>query len=153
MNEFSDISLPVTVDLPINISIPIDYVSDKRMRLSLYRRIAAIERLEQLDELIGEFEDRFGKVPEELENLFFQIKVKQKAEYAGISSVAMEGEQLVLRYPPPREGDIKPDFPNLSRWVRTGKNSFWLAIKNYPGEWKELLLQTLDEIIKNISDL
>ncbi len=149
LKAFSDISLPVTVDLPINISIPIDYVSDKRMRLSLYRRIAAIEKLEQLDELIVEFEDRFGKVPDELENLFFQIKVKQKAEHAGISSVAMEGEQLVLRYPPPLEGTIKPDFPNSSRWVRTGKNSFWLAIKHYPGDWRELLLQTLDEIIKN----
>lgn len=149
LKEFSDISLPVTVDLPINISIPIDYVSDKRMRLSLYRRIAAIEKLEQLDELIVEFEDRFGKVPDELENLFFQIKVKQKAERAGISSVAMEGEQLVLRYPPPLEGTIKPDLPNSSRWVRTGKNSYWLAIKHYPGDWKELLIQTLDEIIKN----
>ena len=64
----------------------------------------------------------------------------------------MEGEQLVLRYPPPPGGIIKPDFPNLNRWVRTGKNSFWLAIKYYEGDWKELLLQTLDEIIKDLSD-
>ena len=37
-------------------------------------------------------------------NLFFQMRVKLRAEAAGLASVAMEGDQIVLRYPPLPEG-------------------------------------------------
>ena len=144
---FKDVTIAVTVDLPINISIPVDYVSEKRMRLSLYRRIAAIENSDQIMELKNEFSDRFGIIPVELENLFFQIQVKQLAEIAEMTSIAMEGDALVLRYPPLIEGMTKRDLPTIGQYVRTGKNGYWLAIRNYPGDWKEFLIQTLNEII------
>jgi transcription-repair coupling factor (superfamily II helicase) len=148
---FKDVTMAVTVDLPINISIPMDYVSEKRMRLSLYRRIAAIETSEQIEEIKNEFTDRFGKIPDEMENLFFQIQVKQLAEKAEMTSVSMEGEQLVLRFPPLIEGMNKRNLPNIGPYVRTGKNGYWLAIRQYSGDWKPFLIQTLIEIINLIT--
>ena len=75
--------MAVTVELPLDIGIPIEYVTDQRMRLSLYRRIANIDDISQLEELRNEFVDRFGEIPVEVENLLFQIQVKQLAEEAG----------------------------------------------------------------------
>ena len=73
---------PVTLDLPLDARIPAWYIEDEDLRLQLYRRIAGITHPEMLDEMRQELIDRFGKdaetgsVPEEIENLFFQIRVK-----------------------------------------------------------------------------
>ena len=56
-----------------------------------------------------EFIDRFGALPEPVANLFFQMRVKLRAEEAGLASVSMEGDQIVLRYPPLPEGMTPPD--------------------------------------------
>ena len=54
--------------------------------------------------MAAEFADRFGPLPEMVQNLFYQLKVKLRAEAAGLASVSIESDQFVLRYPPlPRE--------------------------------------------------
>ncbi len=45
-----------------------------------------------------------ARCQKQVANLFFQMRVKLRAEAAGLASVAMEGEQIVLRYPPLPEG-------------------------------------------------
>ena len=62
---------PITVELPLDIGIPDDYVSDRSTRIKLYRRIASIHDPIKLEALRAEFGDRFGPVPDPLENLFF----------------------------------------------------------------------------------
>ncbi len=74
----------VTVDLPLNVHIPPDYVPDKNMRLRLYRRIANLTSIAEVGALLEEFEDRFGEPPAAINNLLFQLKVKLLAEQAAI---------------------------------------------------------------------
>ena len=88
----------MTVDLPLAVGIPADYIADTELRLRLYRRIADLRDEAEVDALSGEFEDRFGPLPDMVRSLFFQMKVKLRAEKAGSSSVAWEAGQLVLRY-------------------------------------------------------
>ena len=45
------------------------------MRLGLYRRIADITDLEKLESLKTEFSDRFGPLPESVDNLLYQFSV------------------------------------------------------------------------------
>jgi hypothetical protein len=72
----------VQLDLPLDARIPATYIEDEELRLQLYRRIAGITHVEALDEMRRELIDRFGKdaqtggVPEEIDNLFFQIRIK-----------------------------------------------------------------------------
>jgi hypothetical protein len=93
------ISMPVNVDLPLAVSIPADYIADQDLRLRLYRRIADLRDETEIDALASEFRDRFGQLPEMVQNLFYQMRVKLLAENAGLSGISWESGQIVLRYP------------------------------------------------------
>ncbi len=144
---FKEGHLPVSVELPISIGIPIDYVSDQQMRLRLYRRLANLESEADVDALVEEFVDRFGALPEDVQNLFYQIKVKLRAETAGLASVGIESEQLVLRFPPLPEGVSSRNLAPLGPNMRIGKNAYWLPYASQPEDWRERLLAALDAII------
>jgi len=78
----------VQVDLPLACFIPESYVADTPLRMQLYQRIAAAEDEDALQVLREEFEDRFGALPQEAENLFYIIQVKHAARSAGVSQVS-----------------------------------------------------------------
>lgn len=146
LQQIKQIRMPVAVDLPMTIGLPIDYITDQRMRLSLYRRIAEIETLEAVDALNNEFEDRFGSMPEEVKNLIFQIKVKILSEKAGLASVGMELDQIVLRFPPQNEKLTLKELLLPGNFVRSGKNSYWFAYRKYGENWQDFLLDILTEL-------
>ena len=106
--------LPVNVDLPLAIGIPETYVPDTNLRLRLYRRLADLPDEPPLDALAAEFTDRFGALPEMVTNLFYQMRVKLRAERAGLVSIGMESGQIVLRYPPSPESREPKPGPGLS---------------------------------------
>jgi transcription-repair coupling factor (superfamily II helicase) len=131
---------PVNVELPLPASIPADYVADKAVRLGLYRRMAGMRSLDELDALGEEFKDRFGPPPEIVLNLFFQLKVKLLAEQAGVASITVESGQLSLRFP---DGAVPEDLPHLGSNVRVGKVALWLPYASAP-DWPEQLLEVLN---------
>ncbi len=139
--EQPGISTPVSVDLPLTVNLPPDYVPDRDSRLRLYRRIAGLAGLEEVDALVEEFNDRFGPLPEPVVNLFYQLKLKLLAEKAGLVSVSNENGQIALRYPPLPEGVTRPIPPSIPE-ARSGKNTIWLPGTIHPA-WRELLLTAL----------
>ena len=129
----------VTIDLPLPISIPADFVPDKAVRLSLYRRIADARSLDELDSLAEEFQDRFGPPPIMVRNLFYQLKLKLLAEKAGLSSISAENGQIVMRFP---DDHIPPGLPDPGPLVRTGKIALWMPYTSLP-KWTEELTDVL----------
>ncbi|HVN54111.1 MAG TPA: transcription-repair coupling factor [Anaerolineaceae bacterium] len=141
------IRLPVSVDLPISIGVPIRYIPDQNMRLSIYRRLADLQSEADIGAMEQEFQDRFGPLPEEVANLVFQIRVKLRAEQAGLASVGLEGDQFVLRFPPLPEGVANRNLPSLGPDVRVGRNAYWLAYSSQQEDWRVRLLEALSAII------
>jgi transcription-repair coupling factor (superfamily II helicase) len=131
----------VSVDLPLSIQIPADYVPDKTMRLRLYRRIADLQSTQDLEAMQEEFTDRFGPPPEGVNNLLYQMKVKLMAEKASIISVSGEGGQMVLRFPALPEGVTQRSLPSLGPDVRLGKNALWMHT-SLP-DWQNKLVEVL----------
>jgi transcription-repair coupling factor (superfamily II helicase) len=134
----------INVDLPIEVGIPPSYVDDKAMRLKLYRRLADIHDLKEIEALQEEFADRFGQPPEEVKNLFFQLKVRVLAERTGVVSINVENKQLALRFPARRPHEKPRNFPNLGFGIRTSKNTVWMG--NLDGDWKGQLLTVLERL-------
>ncbi|MCL2706691.1 MAG: transcription-repair coupling factor [Dehalococcoidia bacterium] len=92
--------LPVpTINLPQAAFIPDSYVADTDTRLSLYKRLASAKNLEMIDVAASDFKDRFGELPQEVQNLLFAIRVKVLAISARLESVSTEAENIVLRRP------------------------------------------------------
>jgi transcription-repair coupling factor (superfamily II helicase) len=138
-----EIRLPVTVDLPLHLGIPLEYVADRDSRLRIYRRIADLRSLQDVDALLEEFGDRFGPPPESVKNLLFQLKVKLLAEKAGLVSVAVENGQIVMRYPALPEGALPRAIPAVFPEIRTGRNGLWMPF-NREGNWQQRLFEVLE---------
>jgi transcription-repair coupling factor (superfamily II helicase) len=130
------------IDLPLPISIPAEYVPDKDVRLGLYRRLAELQSLDEVDALSEEFNDRFGPLPETVRNLFLQLRIKLLAENAGLASVTAENGQFALRYP---EGEIPASLPDLGELVRVGKTALWMPYIYLP-DWPEQLIKVLERL-------
>jgi transcription-repair coupling factor (superfamily II helicase) len=139
-------ALPVSVDLPIPVSLPATYIPERQTRTRLYRRLADLRSQAEVDALTEEFIDRFGPLPEETRNLFYQLKIKLLAEQAGLVSISGEGGQIILRYPPLLDGETARPLPEFGDDIRTGKNTIWMAINETNG-WQDKLLTTLNQLI------
>jgi transcription-repair coupling factor (superfamily II helicase) len=155
---------PVTLDLPLDARIPAWYIEDEDLRLQLYRRIAGITHPEVLDEMRQELLDRFGKdaetssVPEEIENLFFQIRVKILATHAGVDRIGRDMDNLVLHSDALENMDRKTMQRRLrlglgriseddnsfvpEEAARVGRRAIYLPVDEI-GRWREVLLRTL----------
>ncbi|HTP02902.1 MAG TPA: transcription-repair coupling factor [Anaerolineales bacterium] len=140
------ISMPVNVDLPLAVGIPSDYINDQDLRLRLYRRIADLHDETEIDALESEFEDRFGAPPEMVQNLFYQMRVKLRAERVGLASIGWETGQAVLRFPstPDTRDDRRLD--DLGPDIRGGKGAYWCTFGK-DTNWKQRLLDTLQLLI------
>jgi transcription-repair coupling factor (superfamily II helicase) len=141
------ISMPVNVDLPLTVGLPADYIADQDLRLRLYRRIADLRDEREIDALSSEFNDRFGKLPEMAENLFYQMRVKLRAERAGLSAINWESGQIVLRYPSTGEDKDGQRLPDLGPGIRGGKNAYWCSFGKEE-DWQERLLEVLERLDK-----
>ncbi len=140
------LSLPVNVDLPLAIGIPTSYISDQELRLRLYRRIADLRDETELDALGSEFRDRFGQPPEMTQNLLYQMRVKLRAEKAGLSAVSMESSgQILLKYPAPADGSEAKRLPDLGDGVRGGKSAYWVMVSKEEN-WMAKLLKVLGKL-------
>ena len=75
------------VNLHVPALIPDDYLPDVHMRLIMYKRIANAASDPELDELKIEMVDRFGLMPDALQNLFRTTSVKLRASDVGIDRI------------------------------------------------------------------
>lgn len=136
-------AMPVNVDLPLAVGIPADYIADQDLRLRLYRRIADLRDETEIEALSSEFNDRFGPLPEMAQNLFYQMRVKLRAERAGLSAISWESGQIVLRYPASAAENDGKRLPDLGPGIRGGKSAYWCS---FGEEWQGQLLVVLERL-------
>ena len=104
--EFEDrppvVARPTAViDLPVDAYLPDDYVAEEPQKLELYRRLGRAATEARVAAVRAELLDRFGPLPAPVERLLEVARLRIAAEAAGLTSVAREDGQLVLRF---REG-------------------------------------------------
>jgi len=109
----------------------------------LYRRIADLRDETEIEALASEFKDRFGVLPEMVENLFYQMRVKLRAEKAGLTAINWESSQIVLRYPASAEEKSNHRLADLGPGVRGGRSSYWCS---FGEQWQSRLLETLSSL-------
>lgn len=90
----------VTLDIPMSAHIPAGFIPNEVQRLSAYRRIADAEGEDAQLLLREELEDRYGELPEEVENLFLLAKIKQLAKRAYIGLVTVRDGEAKLSFLP-----------------------------------------------------
>ena len=76
--------------------IPYSYVDDENLRVKLYGRISSLAKETEVQQLRREFADRFGKLPPAMRNLFEIARIRIAAAYAGIKTVRVNEERIML---------------------------------------------------------
>lgn len=90
-------AVETSMNLGVDIYIPKDYISDENLRMTFYKKIASASTDQRLDDIRNEMRDRFGALPQNVENLFRFVKVKQFAQRLGVISVVREGARGVVK--------------------------------------------------------
>ncbi|MFC2045436.1 transcription-repair coupling factor [Chloroflexota bacterium] len=137
---------PPTVDLPLSALIPEDYVADLDTRLSLYQKLAGLQTIEQVDTLSREFNDRFGTLPKEINNLLYAVRIKLLAADAGIESISHEHGQIVLRLHEGLKFDKQKLAPLLRDEIKVGITQLRLNTRRLGGGWQRILEDILNHL-------
>ncbi|HVN12197.1 MAG TPA: TRCF domain-containing protein, partial [Kineosporiaceae bacterium] len=80
--------------LPVDAHLPHDYVPGERLRLEAYRKIAEVTAEEGIQAIREELEDRYGAVPDPVENLLAVARLRIKARRAGLTEITQQGNQV-----------------------------------------------------------
>jgi transcription-repair coupling factor (superfamily II helicase) len=82
---------PVRVDARVDAYVPPEYIESEALKIDLHRRLALTEDEDELRELQAATEDRFGPLPEPVENLFLIQEAKLKLALAGADYFVFRG--------------------------------------------------------------
>jgi len=77
------VARPVRVDARVDAYVPATYIASEALKIDLHRRLALTEDEDELRELEAATEDRFGPLPEPVENLFAIQEAKLKLARLG----------------------------------------------------------------------
>ncbi len=90
----------VELRLGLDLQLPPSYIAEPSLRLSFYKRLAAVDDEEALAELLAEVADRYGDPPPQLELLGRAQRLRIAALRAGVTAVLRRGQRWVLRTDP-----------------------------------------------------
>jgi transcription-repair coupling factor (superfamily II helicase) len=101
-------TVEVKIELPIDAHLPHDYVPGERLRLEAYRKIAEVGSPDALEAVRAELLDRYGQLPEPVENLLEVARFRLQARKAGLTDVTLQGNHV--RFGPvelPESGQLR----------------------------------------------
>jgi transcription-repair coupling factor (superfamily II helicase) len=87
---------PVRLDVNVDAYVPADYIPYEQAKVDVHRRIAGARESGELEELRAELADRFGDLPEPLENLIDLQQARIKLGRAGARAVTFRNGRLAV---------------------------------------------------------
>jgi transcription-repair coupling factor (superfamily II helicase) len=87
---------PVRLDVNVDAYVPAEYVPYEQAKIDVHRRIATAVEVADVERLRDDLEDRFGPVPEPLENLLSLQRARIKFGQAGARTVSFRGDRLAV---------------------------------------------------------
>jgi transcription-repair coupling factor (superfamily II helicase) len=104
------------INLKVDIRVPEDYLPQVNLRLNFYKRLASVEDLAEIDRIREEATDRFGPLPEPVENLLRYGALKHLAKKLRLRSVDRTEHRVVFKFRPETPVDWSRVTPLLKRF-------------------------------------
>jgi len=141
-----------TINLNLDVRIPEDYVPSMNHRLMLYKRIASLKSEDQIQSIREEIQDRFGAIPEAVENLLDYGVIKLKAENLKVRSI--DHSEGTLFFQLSEDGTVKTD--QILSFIRKHKESSLSpsGVLAYRGEKLYIpknLFSTLNQLLNELA--
>ena len=113
-----------TIDTDLEILIPDDYVESITERLSLYQRLDNSETEEELQLMAEEMKDRFGALPQPVNDLFVTVRCRKLAVELGFEKMSLKEETLRCYFinRPDSPYFESQTFQQILSFIQTGTN-------------------------------
>lgn len=143
VNQAQRILNAPSIDLPLVSQIPEEYVTDNALRLRLYRRLADVNDETSVDEVTREFTERFGPLPEQVENLLYLLRVKLAATRVNAATVMLDDGRLLVRFREEDTGRMERLNKKFGQRVRASRDRMWLPGPEIDENWRGHLLEVM----------
>ena len=111
--DLEPVELPLQTDEWWPAFLPAGYIEEPKLRIQAYRQLAGITRTEELEALRESWRDRFGKLPQPVDNLLELTGLKLLAASRRVQQIEVKGPKVMLT----RGGDfvlVAGKFPRLT---------------------------------------
>ncbi len=103
------------INVGASVLIPESYVEDLGVRMSLYRRLTDLDEKAEIEGFAAEMIDRFGDLPDEVENLLEILTIKQLCKKAGVSQIDAGPKGATIAF----HNNRPPNVDGLMQWMGT----------------------------------
>jgi len=144
---------PVRLDVSVDAYVPADYVPYEQAKVDVHRRIAGSREVADLMALRDELADRFGELPEPLDNLILLQQARIKLGQAGAQAVTVRGDRLAVT---PIELDsvkakaIRAQIPEAL--YESGKSQLSVRVPKDPGLRFPAIVRAADVLLAVIRE-
>ena len=97
-----------TVDVKVDAFISADYIEDEIQKIEVYKKIAAIDSVDEYEDIKEELEDRYSTIPNPVRNLMDIAYIKSQAKSLFIEEIKEMPREIVFRF---AEGES--DYKNI----------------------------------------
>jgi len=136
----------VSIDLQLPAFIPEFYVENVGTRFNIYRRLTDITNDKILEDIKSELIDRFGPVPDEVDNLLYIVGLKTLAANAGIESIFRQDGDVVLSFNESGAKRIKFALQSVHESIKVGNRQIRVNILRAGEGWEKLLRKLLETL-------
>ena len=117
-----------TVDIKVDAFISADYIEDEIQKIEVYKKIAAIDSIDEYEDIKEELEDRYSKIPHPVRNLMDIAYIKSQAKSIFIEEIKETPKEIVFKF---AEGES--DYKNIYKvLIEKYKNSVVLMFGSKP---------------------
>ena len=111
----------VVIDTDFELLFPDDYVNNITERLNLYTKLNELKTEPELQKFEKELLDRFGELPEEVEDLLNSVRIKWLAIDMGLERVVMKKGRFIGYFISDQQSDFyqSPAFSKMLQFVQT----------------------------------
>lgn len=90
----------VDVQIELNVSsyIPDEYIENSSQKIEVYQNIALARTEEDIQNVIDEIIDRYGAMPEEVNNLLEIARIKELAKKAYVTKISERREAVIFSF-------------------------------------------------------
>ena len=95
--DIEEEEIETTIDLKVDAYIPDAYINDEIQKIEVYKKIAAIENIEEYNDIKEELEDRYSKIPQPVLNLMDIAYIKSSAKQIGVEEIKEKGNEVLFQ--------------------------------------------------------
>lgn len=106
------------IDSFFDIGIPKDYMPEQSDRLGFYTALFSMMKIEEVDEIKEEMEDRFGKIPQTVERLILAAMLRYYASFSLLERIVIQRKKTIIILPKAeREDFYQNKFVSLLKFI------------------------------------